>query len=207
MRAAVADELDWTKGDGLLPAIVQHAHSGTVLMLGYMNREAFDKTVGDGYVTFFSRSRQTLWRKGETSGNLMETIDVAADCDRDTLLVRAVPNGPACHLGTATCFDRQESGHIMSGFLGALEQVIRSRLDAKPKGSYIADLAQSGRSRRAQKVGEEAVELALASVAGERAETVEEAADLLFHVLVLLAAEDIALTEVIAALEARHQKA
>jgi len=206
MRVAVGDELDWSKGEGLLPAIVQHAHSGTILMLGYMNREAFEKTVEDGYVTFFSRSRQTLWRKGETSGNLLETIDVGADCDKDTVLVRAIPNGPVCHLGTATCFDRRENGHIMSGFLGALEQVIRSRLEVQPKGSYIADLAQSGRARRAQKVGEEAVELALASVSGDRGETVEEAADLLFHVLVLLAAEDIPLTEVVAALEARHQK-
>ena len=128
------------------------------------------------------------------------------DCDRDTLLVRAVPNGPTCHLGTVTCFESKESGQIMSGFLGALEQVIRSRLTDQPTGSYIADLAQSGRDRRAQKVGEEAVELALASVSGDREHTIEEAADLLFHILVLLSAEDIALAEVVAALEARHQK-
>lgn len=206
MRLADPDELDWTKGGGLLPAIIQHAHSGSVLMLGYMNREAYERTVSTGYVTFYSRSRETLWQKGETSGNTLETIDVGMDCDRDTVLVRAVPNGPTCHLGTATCFDPQASGQIMSGFLGALEQVIRSRLTDQPTGSYVADLARSGRGRRAQKVGEEAVELALASVSGDREQTIEEAADLLFHVLVLLSAEDIALAEVVAALEARHQE-
>ena len=206
MRPSDPAELDWSKGGGLLPAIVQHAHSGTVLMLGYMNREAYERTVSTGFVTFYSRSRETLWQKGETSGHTLETIDVGMDCDRDTLLVRAVPNGPTCHLGTATCFDRRESGQIMSGFLGALEQVIRSRLTEQPTGSYVADLARSGRSRRAQKVGEEAVELALASVAGDREHTIDEAADLLFHVLVLLSAEDIALAEVVAALEARHQQ-
>ena len=205
MRTADPDELDWSKGDGLLPAIVQHAHSGSVLMLGYMNREAYDQTVNSGYVTFYSRSRETLWQKGETSGHTLETIGVGMDCDRDTLLVRAIPNGPTCHLGTPTCFDTKASGQIMSGFLGALEQVIRSRLTDQPKGSYVADLARSGRSRRAQKVGEEAVELALASVSGDRGHTIDEAADLLFHLLVLLAAEDIALAEVVAALEARHQ--
>ena len=207
MRPAVADALDWTKGGGLIPAVVQHAHSGSVLMLGYMNRDALDRTVEEGLVTFYSRSRQTLWRKGETSGNTLETIDVAADCDGDTLLVRAIPNGPTCHLGTTTCFDLQESGQIMSGFLGALEKVIRSRLAERPKNSYVADLALAGRSRRAQKVGEEAVELALATVGGDRGETIDEAADLLFHLLVLLAAEDIPLAQVVAALQARHQPA
>jgi phosphoribosyl-ATP pyrophosphohydrolase/phosphoribosyl-AMP cyclohydrolase len=206
MRLGNPEELDWSKGQGLLPAIIQHAHSGTVLMLGYMNREAYERTVDTGLVTFYSRSRETLWQKGETSGNTLETIDIGMDCDRDALLVRAVPNGPTCHLGTVTCFDRRESGQIMSGFLGALEQVIRSRLTEQPRGSYVADLARSGRSRRAQKVGEEAVELALASVAGDREHTIDEAADLLFHVLVLLAAEDITLAEVVAALEARHQQ-
>jgi phosphoribosyl-ATP pyrophosphohydrolase/phosphoribosyl-AMP cyclohydrolase len=207
MRPAEPEQLDWGKGQGLLPAIVQHAHSGAVLMLGYMNREALERTVADGYVTFYSRSRQTLWRKGETSGNTLETIEVGADCDTDTLLVRAVPTGPVCHLGTATCFDVQETGQIMSGFLGALEKVIRTRLNNPPPGSYVADLAQAGRSRRAQKVGEEAVELALAAVAGDRGETIDEAADLLFHMLVLLAAEDIPLAEVVAALQARHRPA
>jgi phosphoribosyl-ATP pyrophosphohydrolase/phosphoribosyl-AMP cyclohydrolase len=206
MRAAIPDELDWEKGGGLLPAIVQHAHSGSVLMLGYMNRDAYERTVRNGYVTFYSRSRDTLWKKGETSGYTLETIDVAMDCDRDTLLVRAIPNGPTCHLGTATCFDPKPSGQIMSGFLGALEEVIRTRLVDQPDGSYVADLARSGRGRRAQKVGEEAVELALASVSGDRQETIDEAADLLFHVLVLLAAEDISLTEVVAALDSRHHK-
>jgi phosphoribosyl-ATP pyrophosphohydrolase/phosphoribosyl-AMP cyclohydrolase len=207
MRPAVPEELDWKKGDGLLPAIVQHAHSGTVLMLGYMNPEALERTLEDGYVTFYSRSRQTLWRKGETSGNTLETIDVGVDCDADTLLVRAIPTGPTCHLGTATCFEVQETGQIMSGFLGALEKVIRSRLKNPPEGSYVADLARSGRSRRAQKVGEEAVELALAVVGGDRGETIDEAADLLFHMLVVLAAEDIPLADVIAALQARHRPA
>lgn len=207
MRPAVADQLNWNKGQGLLPAIVQHAHSGSVLMLGYMNRDALARTQEDGYVTFYSRSRQALWRKGETSGNTLETIDVAADCDGDTVLVRAIPNGPTCHLGTATCFDVRDTGQIMSGFLGALEKVVRTRLTEQPEGSYVAELARSGRARRAQKVGEEAVELVLAAVGGDRGETIDEAADLLFHMLVLLAAEDIPLAEVVAALQARHRPA
>lgn len=197
--------LDWDKGDGLLPAIVQDAVDGSVLMLGYMNREALERTLEGGRVVFYSRSRRCLWQKGETSGNVLELVDVAADCDRDTLRVRASPAGPTCHLGTRTCFDGDGDARQAPGFLGDLEAVIRGRLADAPEGSYVAALAAGGRQRMAQKIGEEGVETALALAGGNPDAVIEESADLLFHLMVALSSEGLSLTEVIARLASRHK--
>src|SRR5271166_5763384 len=156
-------ELDWGKGDGLLPAIVQHASSGAVLMLGYMNRDALEATRRSGRVTFWSRSKGRLWTKGETSGNFLECREIAADCDGDTLLILAKPLGPACHLGTRTCWGGRPPQPAATGlaFLHSLEQIIRQRLTQRPPGSYTVTLFDQGLRRMAQKVGEEGLELAL----------------------------------------------
>ncbi len=197
------DGLDWSKGDGLIPAIVQHADTARVLMLGYMSRESLTESERRGRVVFFSRSRQTLWMKGETSGNVLELVSVATDCDRDALLVRARPAGPVCHLGTETCFpeDRRED----LAFLGDLEAVIGQRRGADPDASYSARLFEAGTARIAQKVGEEGVEVALAAVTGDRKELVGESADLVYHLIVLLTDRDLALADVLATLAERHQ--
>ncbi|MFO7763802.1 MAG: bifunctional phosphoribosyl-AMP cyclohydrolase/phosphoribosyl-ATP diphosphatase HisIE [Wenzhouxiangellaceae bacterium] len=197
------ENLDWDKAGGLMPAIVQDARSGRVLMLGYMNPEALEKTQATGHVTFFSRSRQRLWTKGERSGNTLELIGMQADCDRDTLLVQAVPHGPTCHLGTDTCWG--DESHPPVGFLAELERVIESRVGADPRSSYTARLLDKGVKRCAQKVGEEGVEVALAATAGDREELVAESADLLYHLLVVLAASDVSLEEVCRQLESRHR--
>ena len=193
------DLLDWTKMDGLVPAIVQHADSGEVRMLGYMDRPALDATIRDNLVTFHSRSRGQPWRKGETSGNLLDLIDIRTDCDRDALLVTARPRGPTCHTGTASCF-----GDDVAPFLSDLARTIASRAGADPASSYTAKLFGEGVKRIAQKVGEEGVETALAAVAGDRAELESEAADLLYHLLVLLEASGSSLDSVIAELRRRH---
>lgn len=204
MKTLRPDELDWSKGDGLLPAVVQDAGDGAVLMLGYMNRESLERTLADGLVTFYSRSRKTLWQKGETSGNVLRLVEVAPDCDGDTLLVRARPAGPTCHLGTRTCFDDGKPS-ALPGFLGRLEEVIDERLKSAPEGSYVAGLIAGGRQRVAQKVGEEGVEFALACASGQEVEMLEEAADLLFHLMVALREQDLSLADVIARLETRHR--
>jgi phosphoribosyl-ATP pyrophosphohydrolase/phosphoribosyl-AMP cyclohydrolase len=204
VRRLDAEALDWGKGDGLLPAVVQVAGDGAVLMVGYMSRESLDRTLHDGLVTFHSRSRNTLWRKGETSGNVLELVDIAPDCDGDTLLVRARPAGPTCHLGTRTCFDG-EGPTAMPGFLGRLEGVIDQRLGERPEGSYVTRLVGGGRRRVAQKVGEEGVEFALAAAAGDREAAVEEGADLLFHLMVALQEQGLSLSHVIDRLERRHK--
>lgn len=198
------DTLNWAKGDGLLPAIVQDASSGRVLMLGYMNREALEASCASGKVTFYSRSKQRLWTKGESSGHVLELRAIAADCDRDTLLVQAVPHGPTCHLGTPTCWG--EGHEPAPGFLAELERIIKSRTGADPASSYTARLLAEGIKRCAQKVGEEAVEVALAATAGERAELVEESADLLYHLLVVLAGANVSLDEVCRTLQSRHRR-
>jgi len=198
------DRPDWQKPDGLLPAIIQDAHTGRVLMLGHMNREALEKTQATGHVTFFSRSKQRLWTKGETSGNTLELIAMQLDCDRDTLLVQAVPHGPTCHLGTDTCWGDDVKPSV--GFLAELERVIESRVGADPESSYTAGLLSKGVKPCAQKVGEEGVEVALAATAGDREELVDESADLLYHLLVALAASDVSLEEVCRRLEARHNR-
>lgn len=197
--------LDWSKGDGLLPAIVQHARSGRVLMLGYMNAEALRLTLEGGRVVFYSRTRQALWTKGETSGHFLNVVDVSTDCDRDTVLVLADPIGPTCHLGTESCFDAALPADAQRlAFLPLLEQIIAHRMTEQPDGSYTARLIASGPGRIAQKVGEEGLETALAAVSRESPDVVSEAADLVFHLLVLLKSKNLSLEDVAAELRARH---
>jgi len=199
------DSLDWKKSGGLLPAIIQDAHSESVLMLGYMNREALQETLARRRVVFFSRTRDKLWEKGETSGNTLELVSIAADCDSDALLVRVHPQGPTCHRNTPTCFgDGAPPRSEGLGFLAQLETVIASRIAQNPEGSYTAKLYGQGIKRMAQKVGEEGVEVALAAQAGDNSELVSEAADLVFHLALLLRARDLSLDAVGAELAARH---
>ena len=199
------ERLDFAKGDGLLPAIVQHAVTGAVLMLGYMNRQALSETLTRRRVVFFSRSKQRLWEKGETSGHRLELAQILTDCDCDTLLVTAWPRGPACHLGTATCFgDEALTAAERLAFLAALEAIIAQRIAERPEGSYTARLLAEGPKRLAQKVGEEGLEVALAAASGSDTEVVAEAADLLYHLLVLLRFRGLPLERVIAELRARH---
>ena len=194
--------IDWKKGAGLVPAIVQDAKTEQVLMLGYMNEESLAKTNATGLVTFYSRSRQELWTKGETSGNTLALVSITVDCDNDTLLVRANPTGPTCHEGTVSCFS--DNGPEGLGFLGYLEDLIEARKTADPESSYTAKLLQGPLRRAAQKVGEEGVETALAAVAETEDKLTSEAADLLYHLTVLLAAKDVKLADVINELRSRH---
>ena len=204
---ALADiaTLDFDKSGGLLPAVVQHAQGGAVLMLGYMNRDALRETLTRRRVVFFSRSRQCLWEKGETSCHTLELAGVRTDCDRDSLLVTAIPTGPVCHLGTATCFgDAAPATADRLAFLGALETVIAQRMADRPEGSYTARLYAQGPKRIAQKVGEEGLEVALAAVAETDDKLVAESADLLYHLLLLLKSRGLRLEHVLAELESRH---
>jgi phosphoribosyl-ATP pyrophosphohydrolase/phosphoribosyl-AMP cyclohydrolase len=197
--------LDWSKGDGLLPAIVQHARTGRVLMLGYMNDMALRETLTGGRVVFFSRSRQSLWTKGETSGHFLDVVDVSTDCDSDAILVLADPLGPTCHKGTESCFaEGQPSDAQRLDFLALLERIIAQRIADQPEGSYTARLFAAGPGRIAQKVGEEGVETALAAVTRDDEGLVSECADLLFHVLLLLKSRDLSLERVVEELKARH---
>lgn len=199
---------DWEKMGGLLPAIVQDAFDGRVLMLGYMNPESLKVTAETGKVTFWSRSREALWTKGETSGNTLNFVEAALDCDGDCLLVQAHPSGPTCHTGTATCFDRDREDDVgprpALAFLAELERVIRDRDRLRPEGSYTTRLLEDGVKRIAQKVGEEGVETALAAAAGDRDELLEESSDLLYHLLVLLRSRQLELADLLAVLEDRH---
>lgn len=190
--------------DGLVPAIIQDAHTGKVLMLGYMNREAYDKTVAEGIVTFFSRSKQRLWTKGETSTNFLHVREILIDCDGDTLLIKVSPDGPTCHTGTDTCFDEINRGK--GQFLNYLQSVIHDRKVNPADGSYTASLFRRGVNKIAQKVGEEAVELVIEAKDTNDELFKGEAADLLFHFLVLLEQKDMALDDVIAVLQQRHTK-
>jgi phosphoribosyl-ATP pyrophosphohydrolase/phosphoribosyl-AMP cyclohydrolase len=200
-----ARTLDFGKSDGLLPAIVQHADTAAVLMLGYMNAEALAATFERRRVVFFSRSKQRLWMKGETSGHVLDLVDIRTDCDRDALLVTARPNGPVCHVGTATCFgDTAPASDAKLGFLAKLEGVIEQRVTENPEGSYTARLFAKGPKRIAQKVGEEGLEVALAAVAEGDDKVVSESADLLYHLLVLLKSRGVSLANVVAELESRH---
>jgi len=194
--------INFAKSGGLVPAIVQHARTRQVLMLGYMNAEAVRQTIETGHVTFFSRSKDRLWVKGETSGNTLSLVSVRVDCDRDALLVEAEPAGPVCHLGTTGCFDDGEAPGV--GFLEALASIVHARREADPKDSYVARLLASGPLKAAQKVGEEGVEVALAAAAQDDAALTEEAADLVFHLLVALESRGIALSDVVETLRARH---
>ena len=199
--------VDFAKGDGLVPAIVQDADTGAVLMMAYMNREALEQTLSRQRAVFFSRSKQRLWEKGETTGHTLDVVDVALDCDNDTLLVTARPRGPACHNGTLTCFgDEPRSAAARIAFLAKLEAVIAQRATEKPEDSYTARLLEKGISRVAQKVGEEGVELALAAAAQGDDKVIGESADLLFHMLVLLRARNVTLGQVVGELEKRHRK-
>ena len=195
--------LNWEKGDGLLPAIVQDASTEQVLMLGYMNAESLTKTQETGLVTFYSRSRETLWTKGETSGNTLKLVSLEADCDQDTILVRAVPTGPTCHEGTTSCFG--DKGPQSLGFLAKLEDLIEARKTADSDSSYTAKLLQGPLHKAAQKVGEEGVEVALAAIAETDDGLVYESADLIYHLMVLLAAKDVKFADVITELQKRHK--
>lgn len=199
-----ARELDWKKMDGLLPAIVQDAFDGRVLMLAYMNAEALASSLDSGRVTFWSRSRQALWTKGETSGNYLELVAIHADCDGDCLLLLARPEGPTCHRGTDSCFDAESAVVPQLAFLAGLERLVGQRDDERPAGSYTTSLLEAGVKRIAQKVGEEGVETALAAVAGDRDELAGEAADLVYHLLVLLRAGGLQLSAVVEILQTRN---
>jgi len=192
--------LDWGKGDGLLPVVVQDAASLRVLMLGYMNAEALAATRASGKVTFYSRSKQRLWTKGESSGHFLEVVSIDQDCDDDTLLVLAHPRGPTCHLGRVSCFP-----DAPGNFLGTLDALVAEREQERPAGSYTTSLFEKGTRRIAQKVGEEGVETALAAVAQGDEELIGESADLLYHLLVLLRARGLGLAEVLQLLETRHR--
>jgi phosphoribosyl-ATP pyrophosphohydrolase/phosphoribosyl-AMP cyclohydrolase len=200
------DALDWSKGGGMLPAVIQDARTEAVLMLGYMNLEALQATLARRRVVFFSRSKQRLWEKGETSGNTLNLVSVAADCDNDTLLVRVNPVGPACHRDTPTCFgDGSLPAGEGFGFLARLEEVIEARIASGAENSYTAKLYGQGIKRMAQKVGEEGVEVALAAQARDDKELLSESADLLFHLTLLLRASGLSLSAVAAELAARHR--
>jgi phosphoribosyl-ATP pyrophosphohydrolase/phosphoribosyl-AMP cyclohydrolase len=193
------DDLGWEKQGGLLPVVVQDADTLQVLMLGYMDREALQATLDTGLVTFYSRSRQRLWQKGETSGHVLAVAGIGPDCDGDALLVLARPAGPTCHLGTASCFETAPADA-----LGCVERLVARRERERPRGSYTTGLFEAGLHGMAQKVGEEGVETALAAVVGDDGALLGEAADLLFHLLVLLRARGLSLQEVRAVLEQRR---
>lgn len=193
------DALDWEKQGGLLPAVVQDEDNGRVLMLGYMSREAVAATLDTGHVTFWSRSKERLWTKGETSGHELTFVRMETDCDRDSLLVIARPNGPTCHEGRASCFPGAPAS-----FLAELDVHIRERERDRPPGSYTADLFDSGTRRIAQKTGEEAVETALAAVAEDDESLLGEAADLIFHLTVLLRSRGLSVHDAVKVLRDRH---
>ena len=196
------DQLAWDKGNGLLPAVVQHAVDGRVLMLGYMSRAALAQTLAGGKVTFYSRSRQRLWTKGETSGHVLNLVSIHADCDADSLLLLADPVGPTCHRGTDSCFGDTAAPAL--AFLGRLDALVAARERERPAGSYTTRLFEGGVRRIAQKVGEEGVETALAAVAQDDAALLGEAADLVYHLIVLLRARGLGLADVVRVLDDRH---
>ncbi|GAB3196669.1 phosphoribosyl-ATP pyrophosphohydrolase/phosphoribosyl-AMP cyclohydrolase [Pontibacter aydingkolensis] len=200
--------LDFDKTGGLIPAVIQDNTTGQVLMLGYMNQEALEKTKQSGLVTFFSRSKNRLWTKGETSGNTLEVLSIAKDCDADSLLIKVKPNGPTCHTGSTSCFGEEDTAKRIQAiqFIAQLEQVIQERKVNPAEGSYTNFLFDKGINKIAQKVGEEAVETVIDAVAGKLDTMKGEAADLLYHLLVLLAASGLELKDVVAVLEERHKK-
>ncbi len=197
------DNIDWKKSRGLVPAIVQHAVTGRILMLGYMNAKALAETQASELVTFYSRSRNCLWTKGETSGNRLKLRNIELDCDSDTLLLQATPTGPTCHLEKSSCFDR-DAELPGFGFVGQLETIIKDRMKDQPSESYTAQLMNAGVQRIAQKIGEEGVEVALAAMKKDRKEIISEAADLIYHVLVLLIHKGLSFADVAQQLETRH---
>lgn len=194
--------MDFNKLDGIIPVIVQDSVTGRVLMLGFMNPEALEKTRKEGLVTFFSRTRERLWTKGEESGNYLHVEEILEDCDTDTLLIKARPDGPVCHTGSDTCFGEENRGELQ--FLIRLQELIIGRRQEMPDGSYTTGLFRAGISRIAQKVGEEAIELVIESLESRDDHFLNEAADLLYHLMVLLSAREFHISDVAAVLEQRH---
>ena len=200
------ERVDFNKLNGLVPAVIQDADDGAVLMVGFMNSAALERTCDEGRVIFWSRTKERLWQKGETSGNFLEVISINIDCDCDTLLIKARPRGPVCHTGARSCFPSQaeyRTGQILS----RLTRIISERKVCRPEGSYTSKLFGEGEQKIGQKVGEEAIELAIAAQYSDKQRCVEEASDLIYHLLVLLAAKEITLDEVEAELEKRMSKA
>ncbi len=196
-------EIDFNKMNGLVPAIVQDAQTRTVLMLGYMNEEAYRKTIETGKVTFWSRSRNTLWTKGETSGNYLNLVDIKVDCDNDTLLVKANPDGPTCHKGTDTCWGESNTKNPLL-FLTELQDFIEKRHEEMPEGSYTTSLFKDGLNRMAQKVGEEALELVIEACNGTDERLIYEGSDMLYHLIVLLTSKGLRIEDMASELAERH---
>lgn len=201
----LAIRIDWEKVDGLVPAIIQDFGSSQVLMMGYMNQEALAKTLETEKVTFFSRTKNRLWTKGEESGNSLNLMNISLDCDNDTLLIKVNPVGPTCHTGTTTCWDGDKTEETQLVWLHQLEQLLAERKNADPDSSYTASLYARGTKRISQKVGEEGVEVALAATSGDKAELVCESADLLYHLFVLLQDQGLSFDDVINKLKERHK--
>ena len=195
--------IDFNKCGGLVPAIIQDARTKTVLMLGYMNEEALKKTQETGLVTFYSRSRQCLWTKGETSGNFLHLVDIKSDCDNDTLLVQAIPDGPTCHTGTDTCWGEENRPNPLL-FLSELSDFIEQRHREMPEGSYTTSLFRDGLNRMAQKVGEEALELVIEATNGTNDRLIYEGSDMLYHLIVLLTSKGLRIEDMAAELMERH---
>lgn len=196
-------EVDFNKQDGLVPAIVQDDQTGKVLMLGYMNEAALQQTVGSGKVTFYSRSKQRLWTKGESSGNYLNLVSVSMDCDQDALLVKVNPQGPTCHTGADTCWDEENKNDME--FLNYLTDIIKERRQKSPEESYVAKLFSKGINKVAQKVGEEAVEVVIEAKDNDDNLFLNESADLLFHYMLLLEAKGFTLSDVVSILKSRHK--
>ncbi|MCI7010563.1 MAG: bifunctional phosphoribosyl-AMP cyclohydrolase/phosphoribosyl-ATP diphosphatase HisIE [Prevotella sp.] len=196
-------QIDFEKGGGLVPAIIQDPTTRKVLMLGYMNQEAYEKTMATGKVTFYSRSRQCLWTKGETSGNYLHLVSISVDCDNDTLLVKATPDGPTCHTGTDTCWgEKNETNPLL--FLSELQDFIIKRHEEMPEGSYTTSLFKDGLNRMAQKVGEEALELVIEAVNGTNDRLIYEGSDMLYHLIVLLTSKGLRIEDMARELQERH---
>ena len=195
--------IDFEKCGGLVPAIIQDADTKTVLMLGYMNQEAYEKTLSTGLVTFYSRSRQCLWTKGETSNNFLHLVDIKVDCDNDTLLVKVHPDGPTCHKGTDTCWGEENEASPLL-FLSELSNFIEKRHQEMPEGSYTTSLFRDGLNRMAQKVGEEALETVIEATNGTNERLVYEGSDMLYHLIVLLTHKGLRIEDMAAELRERH---
>ena len=196
-------DLNFEKMNGLIPAIIQDCQTRKVLMLGFMNKEAYEKTIETGKVTFFSRSRQSLWTKGETSGNFLNVVSVKANCDNDTLLIQAKPEGPVCHTGTDTCWGEKNEADIF--FLSYLQDFIEKRHKEMPKDSYTTSLFQAGINRMAQKVGEEAVETVIEATNGTDDRLIYEASDMIYHLIVLLTSKGMRIEDLARELQKRHK--
>ena len=193
--------IDFNKGDGLVPVIIQDEHTLEVLMLGYMNQEAYDKTVAENIVTFFSRSKNRLWTKGETSNNFLHVKSIEEDCDHDTLLIKVSADGPTCHTGARNCFNTEYN----QNFILQLEQIVNDRFENPKEGSYVNKLREKGLNKIAQKVGEEGVETVIAALAQSEQELIDEASDLVFHLIVLLREKGLSLETIAKNLEQRHK--